>query len=330
MGSLRGTGWSIVRLAAEGHASMDPQERSRRAAARLPIAHAVAGPPWARLGDPFSDRVRAGEFGTPAIRDWRTAIERISADLSDLQARRTVPERLQRAIAENPRLQPWNFMLDSIFRFYATSTLVLVYRDIDRTKNTVGLRRLLDDIARHPGELTRELFRKLHTGSDLIAHGTADPDSIASSMMGRDLENVYTEFADASGNVLDVAAVNTDIDALVKAAEKVEAVRHTVYAHRAAAGPKLASIDLSEIHALLDLLDRLVNKYRMLLLYQPLMDGHTPVDQTNWPEILTFPWVVPRERDTSVPYAAKPELVRRLLQALPANERRALLREFTK
>jgi len=220
-------------------------------------------------------------------------------------------------------------MLDSIFRFYATSTLVLVYRDVDRTKNTVGLRRLLDDIARHPGALTRERFRRLHTGSDLIAQPTSDPDSIASSIIGRDLENVYTKFADASGNALDVAAINADIDALVTAAENVEAVRHTVYAHRAAAGPKLASIDLREIHALVDLLDRLVNKYRMLLLYQPLMGGHTPVDQTNWPEILTFPWVLPRERDTSVPYAATPEVVRRLLQALPDDERRALLREFT-
>ena len=147
--------------------------------------------------------------------------------MSDLQARRSVPERLQRAIAENPRLQPWNFMLDSIFRFHATSTLVFVYRDIDRTKNTVGLRRLLDNIAHPPGELTRERFRKLHTGSDLIAHRTADPDCIAKFIMGRNLENVYTEFAEPSGNVLDVAAITADIDALVAAAENVEAVRHT-------------------------------------------------------------------------------------------------------
>jgi hypothetical protein len=294
---------------------MDPQERSPRAAEGLPIAHAIAGPAWARLGDPFSDRVRAGEFGTPTIRNWRAQIERISADVSDLQARRSVPERLQRAIAENPRLQPWNFMLDSIFRFYATSTLVLVYREIDRTKNTVGLR--------------RQRFRKLHTGSDLMAHRTTDPDSIANFIMGRELEDVYTEFADPSGNALDAAAIIADIDALVKAAENVVAVRHTVYAHRAAAGPKLASIDLSEIHALVDLLDHLTNKYRMLLLYQPLLHGHTPVDQTNWPEILTFPWVLPRERDTSVPYAARPDLVRQLLRALPDDERRALLGEFT-
>jgi len=308
---------------------MDAQERSRRAAAGIPNGQFIAGPAWARIGDPFSDRVRAGEFGTATVRDWRTQIERVSEDLSDLLARRTVIERIQRAIAENPRLQPWNFFLDSIFRSYAISTLVLVYRDVDRTKNTVGLRRLLEDIARHPGELTRDRFRQLHTGSNLPAQRSSDPNGIASFIMGRDLENAYTKFADPSGNALDVAAINADITALVTAAESVEAVRHTVYAHRAAGGPKLASIDLNEIHALVDLLDRLVNKYRMLLLYQPLMDGHTPVDQTNWQEILTFPWVLPRERDTSVPYAATPDLVRRLLQALPDDERRALLREFT-
>jgi hypothetical protein len=307
---------------------MDAQERSRRAAAGEPLAQAIAGPAWATHG-PFMDRILAGDFTTPMVRDWRTQIERISEDLSDLQARRTVINRLQRAIAENPRLQPWNFLLDCIFRWYATSTLVLVYRDVDRTKYTVGLRRLLDDIARHPDELTRERFRRMHTGSDVVAQPTSDPESLASFIMGRDLEAYYTEIADASGRALDVSAINADVDALVIAAESVEKVRHTVYAHRAAAGPALATINLTEIHALVDLLDRLVNKYRKVLLYQPLMNGHTPVDQTNWPEVLTFPWILPRERDTSVPYAATPELVRTLLKALPDDERRELLREFT-
>jgi len=129
-------------------------------------------------------------------------------------------------------------------------------------------------------------------------------------------------------NTLDVDAINADVAALIAAATDVEAARHTVYAHRAVMGPSVASISLGTIHDFVDQLDTVVNKYRGLLLYQPYFQGHTPVDQTNWTEILTFPWILPRESDTSVPYAATPAVARTLLRALPDDERRELLREF--
>ena len=47
-------------------------------------------------------------------------------------------ERLRGIVAANPRLEVPNFFLERTWR--ATSTFVLVYRDVDRTKNTVGIR----------------------------------------------------------------------------------------------------------------------------------------------------------------------------------------------
>jgi hypothetical protein len=306
---------------------MDAQERSRRAAAGEPLAQMIAGPAWATPG-PFMDRVRAGEFATPKIRSWREQIQTISTDLSDLLASRTVIERLRRAIAENPRLQTYNFLLDRLFRWYATSTLVMAYRDLDVRGDVVSMRRLLEDIRKNAGELTRDRFRKLHTGSDVIAERSADPESLSAFIMGRSLEEYYTTIADAKGRNLSVDAIAAEIDEIVTAAEDVHKARMTVYAHRSAAGPALNEISLASIHNLVDVLDRVVNKYRKVLLYEPYLDGHTPVDQTNWPEILTFPWILPRESDTSVPYAATPAVARTLLRALPDDERRELLREF--
>lgn len=298
---------------------MDPTERSRRAAAGEPVAQAIAGPAWATSG-PLMDRIRAGEFAAPIVRDWRDQIQRISDDVCDLQASRSVVERLQVVIENNPRLQPWNYLLDRIFRWYASSSLVMVYRDVDRTKNTVGLRRLVEDVARHPEELTRDRFRRLHTGSAQPAERTNDPDSVAAYIMWRDLEECYATIADKTGYSLDVGMIHADRDELITAADEVEKARNSVYAHRAAGGPALASIRLTAIHQLVDILDRLVNKYRKILLYEPYLDGHTPVDQTNWPEILTFPWILPRDRDTSVPYAATPELLLKMFAALRPDE----------
>ena len=144
--------------------------------------------------------------------------------------------------------------------------------------------------------------------------------------MGKALEKSYDEIA-GGRNMLDVAAITADADALVEAAVDVEKVRHTVYAHRSAAGPALDTIGLETIHRLVDLLDELVNKYRGVLLYEPYMDGHTPQDQTNWVEILTFPWIE-RERNTSVPHAASPDVITKLFDALRPNERAALLLEL--
>jgi hypothetical protein len=306
---------------------MDAQDRSRRAAAGEPLAQWVAGPAWATPGA-FMDRVRAGEFATPKIRSWREQIETISTDLSDLLASRSVIERLRRAIAENPRLQGYNFLLDRMFRWYATSTLVMAYRDLDVRADVISMRRLLEDIRKNPGELTRDRFRKLHTGSDVITERSVDPESLSAFIMGRSLEEYYTTIADAKGRNLSVDAIAAEIDEIVAAAEDVHKARMTVYAHRSAAGPALNEISLASIHNLVDVLDRVVNKYRKVLLYEPFLDGHTPVDQTNWPEILTFAWILPRESDTSVPYAATPAVARTLLRALPDDERRELLREF--
>lgn len=215
---------------------MDAQERSRRAAAGEPLAQMIAGPAWATPG-PFMDRVRAGEFATPKIRSWRKQIQTISTDLSDLQASRSVVERLRRAIAENPRLQTYNFLLDRMFRWYATSTLVMAYRDLDVRGDVVSMRRLLEDLRKNPGELTRDRFRKLHTGSDVIAERSADPESLSAFIMGRSLEQYYTTIADAKGRNLCVDAIAADIDEIVAAAEDVHKARMTVYAHRAAARP---------------------------------------------------------------------------------------------
>src|ERR1700681_276562 len=291
---------------------MDPEERSRRLAAGLPVAETVAGPAWS-IDGAFRDRIRAGEFASPRVRTWRDQIQRISDDLVDLQASRSVIDRLRSVVEANPRLQSYNLFLERIFRWYATSTLVLAHRDVQDQRNVVSLIRLLEDIARNTGELTRERYRKLHTGSNIAAVPMGTPESLGAYGMGKLLELSYDKLAGLNRNALDVDAINADVAALVAAATDVEAARHTVYAHRAATGPAVASISLGTIHDFVDLLDTVVNKYRGLLLYQPYFQGHTPVDQTNWTEILTFPWILPRESDTSVPYAATPAVARILL-----------------
>jgi hypothetical protein len=103
---------------------------------RHPASGWLEPAPW-RSGE-LRQQIAAGAFGSPRVQQWRTQLSRIKDDLIDLLASRSVIERLRVVVAANSRLQTWNFFLERIFRWYTTSTLVLVYRDIDRTKNTVG------------------------------------------------------------------------------------------------------------------------------------------------------------------------------------------------
>jgi hypothetical protein len=221
---------------------MDPEERSRRLAAGLPVAEFVSGPAWSTDGS-FRDRICAGEFATPQVRIWRDQIQRISDDLVDLQASRSVIDRLRSVVEANPRLQSYNLLLERIFRWYATSTLVLAHRDVQDQRNVVSLVRLLEEIARNAGELTRERYRKLHTGSTIAAVATGY-ESLGAYGMGKVLELSYDKLAGPNRNTLDVDAINGDVVALNAAATDVDAARQTVYAHRAAAGPAVASTHL--------------------------------------------------------------------------------------
>jgi hypothetical protein len=145
-----------------------------------------------------------------------------------------------------------------------------------------------------------------------------DPALLGERLEADMLEKSYNRLG-AGGDRLDVAIVQAEIDELVTAAEEVEKLRHSVYAHRAAAGPALDAISLGTIHALVDVEERLVKKYISVLFYESMIQL-TPVDHTDWHEVLTFPWIM-AERDTSVPYAATPAVVLKLFTALRPEER---------
>jgi hypothetical protein len=285
-----------------------------------PSRHPASGwlepAPW-RTGA-LRQQIEAGAFGSSRVQQWRAQLRRIEDDLIDLLASRSVIAKLQDIITRNPRLQNWNFFSERIFRWYATSTLVLVYRDLDRRGDAVSLWRLLDEMQRHSGELTRVAYRRLHSGRSDVPRQPHDERLLGEWLEADLLEQSYDDLS-AGGDWLDVTIIRSELDELVAAAAEVKKVRHTVYAHRAAAGPALDTISLGTIHALVDIEERLVTKYLNVLFYESSL-GLTPVDQTDWYEILTFPWIL-AERDTSVPYAATPAVVLKLFAALRPEER---------
>jgi hypothetical protein len=294
--------------------SVDASERRRRLIAGESVAETIGPAPWSEPG-PLLDKMRAGEFATATVKRWRKELNRIRWDLSDILMSRQVIGRLREIVAANERLQVWNLLHDRMVRWYGMSTLVLMAREVDTGRRTVSLRRLLDDIQRHPDELKLTQFRRLHTGSEQPVPPSEDPlETHSAHFEGELLKKAYAKIASPNGETLEVSIIVAEIAELTTVADKVQQMRHTEYAHRATTGPAFATIELQTIHDFIDVAERLVKKYISVLFYESAeLD---PVDQTNWSEILTFPWILPRERDTSIPYAATPELVEKLFSAL--------------
>lgn len=310
-------------------------EIRRRLEAGESVAYSVGPARW-RAPTDFRDgggelrnRIRSGEFATTVVRRWRADIETIAADTSDLLLSQSVIEGLRDIVARNPDLQVPNLLMERILRWYATSTLVLAHRDVDRGRRVVSLLRLLEDIERNAGELSRVAYRRMHTGNDQIPEPT--PDALGDDPERDDVlffvEKAYDRLAGPDGQSFDRAMLCSEIVELTRAAEEVAKMRNSVFAHRSREGSPLNAITVGTIHAYVDVVRKLVEKYLSVLLHESrrLM----PVDQTNWQTILMFPWVKSdrsSDRSPVVPYAATPEVVTRLFEALRPDERQAVRR----
>lgn len=250
-------------------------------------------------------------------------MELILGDLQTVQLGRAVVERLAEIIRSNPALQHPNTFFELQLRWYAISTLVTIERDVQSGRKVVSLLRLLEEIARHPEELTRAKFRRLHTGSG--ERVTADPGTdLGGFMDARMVESRYDEFG---AEMLDLARLHADVAELKAAAAPIVALRNTAYAHRSAAGPALSSITLGELHEFVDVLDRIIQKYHGLLFFTSMM-GTTPIDLTDWDEIFHFAWVPTGERNVTVPHVASPALVLKVFEALTPSERADVLKRL--
>jgi len=307
-------------------------EIRRRLEAGEAVAYSVGPARWRapadfREGGELRNRIRSGEFATDVVRRWRADIESIAGDTSDLLLSQSVIEGLRDIVARNPDLQVPNLLMERILRWYATSTLVLAHRDVDRGRRVVSLLRLLEDIERNASELSRAAYRRMHTGNDEIP--AAAPDALGDDPERDDviffIEKAYDRLAGPDGQSLDRTVLRAEIAELDQAAEEVVKMRNTVLAHRSREGPALNAITVGTIHAYVDAVRKLVEKYLTVLLHESrrLM----PVDQTNWKTILMFPWIKSdRERSFVVPYAATPDVVTKLFEALRPDERQAVRR----
>ncbi len=179
---------------------------------------------------------------------------------------------------------PASGIFDAFGVWYATTQTSSVRRQLDRRRDTVSLRRLLDDIAQHPRVASRErhIAVWLRKGPDpqLEADAHENFDRFAG---GRDRDHV------------DAAGVRADIERLEAAGSVVEKYAHEAVAHTAAEQThEVPTFD--ELNRAIDQIGELAQKYASLL-KAVMIARLEPVIQYDWKAPFRQPWIPPEADD---------------------------------
>lgn len=180
---------------------------------------------------------------------WVEQLDGIANDLIVLHHHRQIWRRVGE-ITQAADLPPSAFF-DALSAWYATSQMTAIRRLVDRDQRALSLTRLLDDLIRHPTVIGRERH---------VALWLRDP---AFEWTERDGRASYDRFADASGEQLDVAAVEADRERAVEAADAIKRYVDQRVAHRDLQ-PVAEVPTWGEVDTAIDTLAEIVNRYSSL------------------------------------------------------------------
>lgn len=178
---------------------------------------------------------------------------------------------------------PASTIFDAFGIWYATTQTLSVRRQLDRTRGTVSLWRLLDEIARHPTIASRE------------RHVAVWLDEGADPLLEREAHANFDRFAgQRNRDHIDVALVRSDLRELEEIGRVAERYANEAVAHTSV-DPKRTVLTYAELNAAIDHIGDVVKKYASLLKAEILVEL-APVIQYDWKAPFRQAWI-PAETD---------------------------------
>lgn len=221
---------------------------------------------------------------TPAARRayWVAVIERIREEHIDIAWSHYVFRLLREVFNANARLQvKGGFIIDAVARMYVSHTLMVLRRDLDSQANTENVRNLLYDLRDNAIELTRASYLALWKGADemLLKIGSNQFD---------EWKPILVE-DDSNKDHVDPRVIQGHLDGLMEKLKRAREYAERLMAHRTSK-PEDLKLTFGEMHAAMDELRDLINKYYVLLTASS-MSKWEPVPQYNTLAPFTEAWL---------------------------------------
>jgi len=224
----------------------------------------------------------------PKIEKWRRWIRAIETDVIGLNHYRRCNRVFEAIVEANPQLLPGNAYLDYFRNIYATYAAMAVRRQARPHQDAISLAGLLRDLADNPTVPSRSWIKEFYAEA-VGETGITYPADIAAFLA----DSTYAAFADASGEYLNVARLESELTSLDAATDDiVELVDRQIAHHdkrRSSGRATFAKLD-----GAIEVVTSITSDYTRLITGKANL-SMVPVDLTNALDVFNIPWI-DRER----------------------------------
>ena len=222
------------------------------------------------------------------IEKWQREIARIQNAVVRLLDYRRWNQVYEQIVAANPLLHPGIPVLDYFRNIYGDYAVMAIRRQCRPQKDSVSLLWLLYDLKENVSFITRAWTRDLY--HQPTPGGTVYLEYFANILA----DSSFKQFSDKSGDALDPAIVQADIERLETATKEILSHSDRVVAHDDRRGPEF-EVNFDQLNGAIDAIEEITKRY-ILLFTGASMLSMTPIDQTNAVSVFSFPWVDPGHR----------------------------------
>ena len=242
----------------------------------------------ARRPRPKPVPIQSAAKRTATYRRWLRWWNVLFDDLKTIAHHRYLYREIGAIIAANPAIQEPSAFYDWIQHAYATDQASAIRRLVDRRRDTISLRRLIEEIADHPEVLSRRRFVGLYRGHMPVEFGHRHFDRVAAP----------------GGDKVNPRLVRQHLRDLLATNRRVQTFVNKHVAHRAK-HPMRDLPSYADLDRCVDLLERLAKEYALILRAEGT--SVVPAIGYDWKKPLRVPWIVEKREGGLGPPPSAPD-----------------------
>ncbi len=210
---------------------------------------------------------------TKKRKEWASWIKTLESDFDEMSHRHEMFLDLIEIARSNSKIGSPGYFLDAIIFNHAFVITVWIRKFVDTSKSS-SLWMMLFEILERPGALSR---------SDFLA--------IFQKEYRASAEGFFDEYAGLRCRKLSQTKIRSDLAALEKATDRMRKVANKMLVHFGDGGKVKKKPTWNEIKNALNVIEKLISKYKFLLTADGSPIRSTP--QADWAQVLLVPWVGP-------------------------------------
>ncbi|MCA1615854.1 MAG: hypothetical protein LC800_17490 [Acidobacteria bacterium] len=191
---------------------------------------------------------------------------------------------VQKIVKSNQQLSATHsHFFDWLVESFAVTSAMYVRRQVDRRRDVISFRRLLDGLCNSPHLITRADFIERWVGSE--------PEPFRREEVAR-AEDLFNQSVGVACSHLERKQIRADIELLEEKARAIESFANHYYAHTGAQAFNSEHPTFIHLRECMSCLETLLQKYYLLINATILADFDIgSMFIYDWKKIFTFPWI---------------------------------------